>query len=103
MTIDATIPISSVSDSVSDVGDKILRRLDELGMTQRELAARSGLDEQTISNYVRGVHLPRRRRSQVALAKGLGGAPNDWAPTVDDLVEQARLRAEQIRREADGR
>lgn len=102
MLIDATLPTCSVF-TLSEVGDKIVRRLRELDMTQRELAAAMDVHEQTVSNLVRGVQLPRQRRVQVALADVLGGEPADWAPSDGDLLELARRRVERLRRRADGR
>ena len=40
------------------LGERITKRLNELGMTQRELAATVGVTEITMSRYIRGSRTP---------------------------------------------
>ena len=40
------------------IGERITKQLGELGMTQRELAAKVGVTEITMSRYIRGGRTP---------------------------------------------
>lgn len=50
-------------------------RLNELGMTQRELCDRTGIDKSLMSRYFNGVYLPRLD-ALLVLANGLYCSPN---------------------------
>lgn len=41
-----------------NIGEKIKRRREELGITQRELAIRVGITEATLSRYENGIRIP---------------------------------------------
>lgn len=50
-------------------------RLDELGMTQKELCDRTGIDKSLMSRYFNGIYLPRLDML-IILANGLYCSPN---------------------------
>lgn len=54
-----------------EIGKRIIELLDEKHMTQRELAARCGITEVSISRFVTGKRIPRAA-SILAISKELG-------------------------------
>lgn len=65
------------------IGKRILLRLDELGMTQRELAKACHLTEVTVSRYVNYQRIPNAV-SICMISRALGMTPNEllgWEET----------------------
>lgn len=45
-----------------DVGERISDRRTRLGMTQKELASKTGTTKSTVQKWEYGVHLPKKER-----------------------------------------
>ena len=50
---------------------KLRRRLDQLGINQREFAKRAQLSEGRVSHYLKGKHVPDRRAVMERIAAAL--------------------------------
>lgn len=73
-----------------DVGDRIKRRRQELGMTQAELAARigKGVHVSTVTNWEQGRHLPLRHQGALEAVLGISlDGPPDAEPVYTDPAE----------------
>ena len=60
---------------VIGIGDRIKRRLDEIGMSQRELADKCKLTEVSMSRYINGTRIPKASMVCI-MAKALYTTPN---------------------------
>ena len=58
-----------------DIGDRIKNRLDEIGMSQRELADKCKLTEVSMSRYINGTRTPKAPMVCI-MAKALYTTPN---------------------------
>lgn len=81
------------------LGERLAHRLEELGLTQRELARKTGFTQPAISKYIRGETLPGYNAIK-ALAEVLGVNPNwffeerepDKPPPSDELSLHRKTR-----------
>ena len=65
-------------DKVSEkISSRLKRLLDEKGLKQTDLAARSFITQSTISKYVRGASEPKSRELH-AISKALGVSMDSW-------------------------
>jgi transcriptional regulator with XRE-family HTH domain len=69
--------LGAVADGQGGLGLLLRRRRAEAGLTQEELAARSGLSVRAISDIERGVTAKPHRSSAALLADALGLVPAD--------------------------
>ena len=60
---------------VLGIGDRIKNRLDEIGMSQRELADKCKLTEVSMSRYINGTRIPKASMVCI-MAKALYTTPN---------------------------
>ena len=68
---------------VIGIGDRIKNRLDEIGMSQRELAGKCKLTEASMSRYINGTRIPKASMVCI-MAKALYTTPNSllgWEDT----------------------
>lgn len=62
-------------------GEAFMRLRESLGLTQRQIANVVGVTDQTVSNWERGIHLPRLTPRQMAnLCKSIN-------KTLDELAD----------------
>lgn len=54
---------------------RLRTRLDELGMTQKDLCDKTGIDKSLMSRYFNGIYLPRLD-ALISLSNGLQCSPN---------------------------
>lgn len=73
------------------VGRRLSALLDERGMSQKELAAKTGLTPAAISRYVNGMREPRPI-TIAAIAKALGVKPEDITGTPEDRETDEAIR-----------
>ena len=71
---------------MKDMGKRIQKRLEELGLTQGQLAKQTGLKQQTISKYATG-HCKPSYGAIVVLCKELEVEPNWFFP---ELYKKSR-------------
>lgn len=61
---------------------RVRRLLDERGITQAELASRTGIDRSELNRIVNGKRPPKPREAAWLIAQ-LGGTLEEWGPTLD--------------------
>ena len=88
------------------LGTRIASRMKELGLTQVELARKSGLTQQVISQYIRSKSLPGYK-AIVALLMALEVTP-EWFFDADECVPKADVgngiakRVDDLEQKGDG-
>lgn len=83
----------------SGIGERIAFYLAQSGLSQKELAERSGVTEAAISRYIRGLREPRAI-TVAAIARALGVSVNDITETdagdLDEAFQMVARNAEDI-------
>lgn len=59
------------------IGQRIKRRRQELGLTQKDLAERVGVDPSSVVNWEKGRHFPARYQGAVEAALGISLTEDD--------------------------
>ena len=81
---------------MADFKTKLIIRLKQLGMTQRELATETGLTEANISRYVNGERIPNDlllEKLAEALEVSVGYFKDEREQKVEDLAQINKLIA----------
>jgi transcriptional regulator with XRE-family HTH domain len=86
----------------AEFGRRLLSAIERQGITQAELARRTGLGRDSISQYTRGKTIPKSR-SLLSMAKILQLRPDELYPHHSlDVMDNEDLPQLEIRQEADG-